>query len=299
MDEAADGDERFTTMEFIAEARRPLLIERHRKLIEEMESCLSDLHVTGDPDNQRLVAMHAQLEYESERARIAELMKTLASDSHYKEATLRGALVDELCLLREQKGVEVATLQLHVIGVYRTVRNLITPHQAEAPSLADLRELPATFLGRMINPIAPQFGTPGLAESLVFTPAFADRCMRSIKRMRRADKGAAIWEEANGEPALPREDELPLEKLPDEERREARRLLVANRIRSQFYKDVFLQVPLARRARSQGDRAPPHHPALAGGDRVHCPPLPLHAGPDQRAEGLPPRPAHRQAHPDP
>lgn len=239
---APGGDEdQFSTMEFIAEARRPLLIERHKQLIDEMEGSLSDQLVTGAADNPRLASMLEQLELESERARIAAIIETLASDTHYKDSTLRGALCDELCLLREQKGVEVATLQLHVIGVYRTVRMMVAPRQGEPPSLADLRELPAAMIGRLLNPITPQFGTPGLSESLVYTPSFADRCMRAIKRIRRAEQASATWEEAAGEPSLAREVEEPLQKLSEEERRSARRLLIADRIRSQFYRDIFLR----------------------------------------------------------
>jgi len=237
----SDDDEQFSTMEFIYEARRPLLIERHRKLIDEMESGLSDQLVTGEADNPRLASMLRQLEEDTEQGRISEVIKTLAADAHYKDATLRGGLVDELCLLREQKGVEVATLQLHVIGVYRRVRTLVGSRQGEPPSLADLRELPAAMLGRLINPIAPQFGTPGLTESLVYTPSFADRCLRAIKRIRKTDHGAIAWEDATGEPPLSREVEEPLERLPEEERRETRRLLISDRIRSHFYREVFLR----------------------------------------------------------
>jgi hypothetical protein len=238
--EEPEGDV-FSTMEFIAEARRPLLIERHRKIIEEMEAGLSDMLITGDADNQRLSAMLKQLELESERARMLEIMKVLAADPHYKDATLRGALIEELCLLREKKGVEIAALQLLVIGIYRSVRELVTPHQNESPSLADLRELPASYLGRMIHPIAPQFGTPGLAEALVYTPAFSDRCLRTIKRIRRAEKASQTWEDATREPMLSREVEEPLQKLGEEERRETRKLLICDKIRSQFYRDVFLR----------------------------------------------------------
>ncbi len=238
---AGDPEEQFTTMEFIAEARRPLLIERHRKIIEEMESSLSEQLVTGTADNERLKSMLEQLELDSEVARINEIITTLASDNHYKDSTMRGGLADELCLLREQKGVEIATLQLHVIGVYRKVRKLVVARQGDSPTLADLRELPAAMLGRLINPIPPEFGTPSLSESLVFTPSFSDRCMRTIKRIRRAEQGSSHWEEANGEPPLPRDVEEPLESLPDEERKATRALLIRDRIRSQFYKDVFLR----------------------------------------------------------
>jgi hypothetical protein len=236
-----EGEPQFSTMEFIAEARRPLLIERHKKLIDEMEACLSDQLVTGEADNERLKALIQQLEEESEARRIGEIIGSIASDPHYKDATLRGALVDELCLLREQKGIEVATLQLHVIGIYRRVRQMVAPRQGEPPSLADLRELPAAMLGRLIHRITPQFGTAALGESLVYTPSFADRCQRAIKRIRRAERGSTMWEEAAGEPPLAREVEEPLEKLPEDERKEARKLLISDRIRSQFYRDVFIK----------------------------------------------------------
>ncbi|MBA2480946.1 MAG: hypothetical protein H0V44_09800 [Planctomycetes bacterium] len=237
-DEPAD---QFSTMEFIAEARRPLLIERHRTLIEETETSLSDQLVTGEADNPRLKAMLDQLKNEAEVTRINGLIQTLASDSHYKDTTLRAGLVDELCLMREHKGVEVATLQLHIIGVYRHVREMVIARQGDPPGLMDLREMPATILGRLLNPIKAEFGTPSLSECLVNTPSFGDRCMRTIKRIRRAEKGSSNWEEANGEPPLPREVEQPLEGLPESERKATRALLIGDRIRSQFYKDVFLR----------------------------------------------------------
>jgi hypothetical protein len=233
--------DQFSTMEFIAEARRPLLIERHRTLIEETEASLSDQLVTGEADNPRLKSMLEQLGNPAEVARIDGLIQTLASDSHYKDSTLRAGLVDELCLMREHKGVEVATLQLHIIGVYRHVRRMIIQRQGDTPGLMDLREMPATLLGRLLNPIKAEFGTPGLSESLVHTPSFADRCMRTIKRIRRAEKASSTWEEANGEPPLPREVEQPLEGLPENERKATRALLISDRIRSQFYKDIFLR----------------------------------------------------------
>ena len=234
-------DSSYSTMDFIAEARRPLLVERHRRLIEEMESGLSDSFITGESENPRLQAMLKDLEAESEIRRLDRTMKALAEDAHYKDCTLRAALVEQLCLWREEGNVEVAALQLHVIGVYRSVRGTVLSRQGEAPSLSDLRELPASMLGRLLNPIPPAFGSPALNESLVYTPAFADRSMRTIRRIRRAENADTHWQDANGEPSIPREIEEPLDNLPETERRVARQLLVRDRIRSSFYREAFLK----------------------------------------------------------
>jgi len=239
-DDVLNGDSS-STLEIIAEARRPLLIERHRQLIEEMESSLSEQTVSGTTENPRLKAVIEQLSQPSAVARLDRTLNELASDSHYKDVPLRAGLVDELCLMREKQGIEVAQLQLHVIGMYRRVRELIQDHQGEAPTLADLREIPSNMLGRLITPIPCEFGSPSLGDSLVYTPSFADRCMRTIKRIRKADKGSARWEDANGEPPLPRQVEEPLESLPPEERKVARAMAISERIRSTFYREVFLK----------------------------------------------------------
>lgn len=236
-----DDDISYSTLDFIAEARRPLLVERHRKLIEEMESGLSDSLITGTDDNPRLQAMLKDLEEDSEKRRLERTLKALAEDPHYKDNTLRAALVEQLCLWREEGNVEVASLQLHVIGVYRSVRKSVIERQGESPTLSDLRELPAAVLLRLLNANPPTFGSPTLAESLVYTPAFADRSMRTIRRIRRAENADTHWAEANGDPPLSRDIEEPLDALPESERKAARQLLVRDRIRSQFYREVFIK----------------------------------------------------------
>jgi hypothetical protein len=238
-----DGDEEEAsdTMEFIAEARRPLLVERHRQLVEEMEGSLSDAFITGESDNQRLQAMLRELDSDSEHARVRGTITALADDPHYVAATLRDALVEELCLLRERGSIEIATLQLHVIGVYRAVRRQTEERTRVAPPLADLRALPVAMLTRLLNPIPPQFGSPSLLESLVYTPTAAATALAAGKRLRRGATGDEFWQDAAGDPPLAREVEEPLEKLPELERKVTRQLLVRDRIRSSFYRYVFLE----------------------------------------------------------
>jgi len=236
-----DQDLESLTEDLIVEARRPILIERHRRLVEEMESSLGESMVTGETDHPRLRAMLAELDTDSEQRRVLTTLQTLAGDHHYKNATLRQTLVEHLCLQREAGGVEFATMQLHVIGIYRTVRVSVMKRQGDAPGLAELRELPASMLGRLLKPLEARFGTVALAESVVYTPAFAERCLRAIKRLRRPEDADAHWEDANGEPALSREQEEPLAALDEKERKATRQLLIRDRIRSQFFREVFLR----------------------------------------------------------
>ena len=237
---SSEEDPSFSTLEFIAEARRPLLIERHRQLVEEMESSLAEAFITGEADNPRLKAMLAELDSDSETARVGRTVRTIAEDPHYRDGALRRALIEELCLLREQGGIEIATLQMHVIGVYRAVRARLVAAQGEPPALADLRELPVPMLGRLLNPIAEGFGSSRLGDALAYTPAFAERALRAIRRLRLADGADRTRADAAGEPRLSREQEEPLAALPEAERQQARQLLVRDRIRSRFYREVFL-----------------------------------------------------------
>lgn len=233
-------DSEFSTLDFIAEARRPLLVQRHHQLVDEMEGSLSDAFITGEVDNPRLQATLRELDSDSELRRVQSTITALANDQHYASATLRDALLEELCLLRERGSIEIATLQLHVIGVYRLVRRQLQARLVAPPLLAELRLLPVAMLIRLLNPIPAVFGSPRLLESLVYTPAIAVRALATGKRLRKGIAGDQHWQDTAGDPPLSRESEEPLEKLPETERRVARTLLVRDRMRSSFYRKVFL-----------------------------------------------------------
>ncbi len=238
--DGAQDDSLASTMEFIAEARRPLLIQRHRAQVVEMEQSLGDTMVAGTHANERLQAMLKVIDSDSEQDRVRRTLTTLSEDAHYKDATLHDALIDELCLLRESGSVELATLQLHAIGLYRQVRAHFLARLGQAPTLAELRPTPMAMVTRLLTPVAAEFGSPRLATSQSYTPAFAERALATISRMRKGHGGDQHWQESTGDPVLPRELEEPLEGLPESERRTARALLVRDRIRSKFYRDVFL-----------------------------------------------------------
>ena len=63
----------FATVDVINEARRPLLIARHRTLVTEMEASLAESYINGRTEHPRLVAMIQDLSSESEVRRIPAL----------------------------------------------------------------------------------------------------------------------------------------------------------------------------------------------------------------------------------
>ena len=226
----------------IREARRPIIIDRHRRLIEEMESSLADSWVSGETDHPRLKAMLADLDLGSEQARVRRTFAALA-DARYRDSVLRAALVEELCLLREHAKIEIAALQLHAIGIYRTVRKALIGGQGEAPALSELRELPVQRLVPLTRGEAPTgvFGNPNLVDTILCTPAFAERCLATFRRLIRPEIADAHWDDAQGPPPLPRNLEEPLLALPEGELKAARLMLIRERIRSRFYRQVFLE----------------------------------------------------------
>lgn len=236
-----ETDDELGTMDMIAEARRPILVDRHRRVIEEMEAGIGDAFLSGASDNPRLKAMLAELDTPIAQQRLKTAIESLAEDFHYRNRGVRSALVEEMCLLRETQQVEVAQLQLHAIGVYRELRGMLLERQGEAPSVADVRELPCAAVGRLTAEERPGFGSPRLADAAVYTPAFGERCLRAIKRIRRPETCDSCWDDANGAPPLPRDLEEPIASLPETERIAARTALVRDRIRSGFFRDVFLR----------------------------------------------------------
>lgn len=230
--------EESSALDFIAEARRPILIQRHRQVIEDMEVGLSDALITGQTDHKRFKAMLEELDRPDQVERMRIALKALTEDPHHREANLRRALVEELCLSRERGQGEVVGLQLQAIGIYRLVRNLLLKRQGEAPGLDEMRELPAAQLGQLMAEPECTFAQPVLG--VLRTKGYEDHCLRTIKRLRKLPGADEHWQDAAGEITLTRDEEAPLLQLPQTERIEARKLLVRDRLRSRFYRAVFL-----------------------------------------------------------
>lgn len=235
---STDGDD-FATVDLINEARRPILIARHRELVTEMEASLSEQFVSGTSDHRRLKSMIDDLSSQSEVSRIARTMKLISEDEHYRDMNLQQALTEFLCLMREEGSVEVAALQMHAIGVYRAVRTLLLKRQTVEPTLAELRELTTVGIGALLDPEEAEFGR--LATAQVYTRSFVERTLKDVKRLRQGDQEGMGWEDEDSAAVVTREDEEQVRAMPETERIAALRFLVRDRVRSRFYRAVFLE----------------------------------------------------------
>ncbi len=235
---ATDVDD-FATVDLINEARRPILIARHRELVTEMEQTLSEAFVVGEGEGKRFKAMIEELASESETKRIQRTLKLLIEDEHYRESTLQQALTDYLCLMREDGNVEVAALQMHAIGVYRAVRALVVARQHDAPTLDEVREMSMTGLGTLLEPQTAVFGRVGASQ--VYTRSFIERTLKTIKHLRQGDRPDTTWHDEDSAAAVTREDEEQVRQMPEAERAQALAFLIRDRIRSRFYRAVFLE----------------------------------------------------------
>ena len=236
---SSTNDDDFATIDLINEARRPILIARHRELVTDMEQTLSEAFVTGNGDGKRFKAMIEELASESEVRRIQRTLKSLIDDEHNNDLTLQQALTEYLCLLREENNVEVAALQMHAIGVYRAVRALVIARQHDAPTLDELREMSLTGVGTLLDPQTPVFGRLGGAQ--VYTRSFIERTLKAIKRLRQGDRPDTGWHDEDSATVITREDQAQVMQMPEGERDQAMAFLIRDRIRSRFYRSVFLE----------------------------------------------------------
>jgi hypothetical protein len=236
---SSTNDDDFATIDLINEARRPILIARHRELVTDMEQTLSEAFVTGNGEGKRFKAMIEELASESESRRIQRTLKSLIDDHHNNDLTLQQALTEYLCLLREEHNVEVAALQMHAIGVYRAVRALVIARQHDAPTLDELREMSLTGVGTLLDPQTPVFGRLGGAQ--VYTRSFIERTLKSIKRLRQGDRPDTSWHDEDSATVITREDQAQVMQMPESERDQAMAFLIRDRIRSRFYRSVFLE----------------------------------------------------------
>ena len=58
--------------------------------------------------------------------------------------------------------------------------------------------------------------------------------------MSQAKGGDTMWESA-GDTRLSRKEQAPLLELPEEQREEMQRLVISNKVRRRFYRDVFVR----------------------------------------------------------
>jgi hypothetical protein len=235
---STDGDD-FATLDLIREARRPILIARHREMVSAMERSLSEQSIREQAEHRLDEANRKELAAESEVERALQILTQLSEDEHFRDMSLQQALTDYLCLLREDGNLELAALQLHAIGIYRQVRERLLTRQTGEPPLAELREITTAGLGVLLAPPTPVFGRIGVPQ--VYTRSFVEQTLKEARRLMRGDREGVTWTDEDQAAAVTREDEEQVRNLPASEREAALQFLVRDRIRSRFYRSVFLE----------------------------------------------------------
>ncbi len=224
---------------FVNSVRRQVLIDRHREAISEMEGSISNTFMAKDVDHPRLQAMLDELHEESEQQRIQSTVDLIVKDPIFSAQCLQDAIIDHLCLLRENSGIEIATLQMHCIGVYRRVNSLYEAAINHHMSITELREVSVKLLDTIIHPKEALFGSLSLSEAVPCTLARQEFVIDTIKAIRLLDHDSE-WADLSNPDFLPRSLEEPLADLPDEEQAEERKFRCSDYVRSQFYRALFL-----------------------------------------------------------
>lgn len=215
-------------------------ITAHLPAMEEMESSLGDFFLQEEIDHPRLKAIVEELETDSEQQRINSTLAVLAKDERNAARTLREALLNQLCKLREDMGVEIAALQIHTIGIYRSINKAIYRFSKYQSNIEELREIKCRHLDIFLEPDSFEFANPVHMESIVQIPGLLHHIHEESKRIRSFSK-QGIWEDEELGNFLPREKEIAIYDLPEEERETARKELVSDYVRSRFYRAIFLE----------------------------------------------------------
>ena len=224
---------------YIIEARRPIVIARHRNLLVEMDNGISNQFIDGSATNPRLLTMLAELDTPAMQIQIKDATGILTHGEFFRQQSLGQALIDHLCLIREQP-IEVAALQTIAIGVYRLVRQAVERHQGVAPTLAEIRQIPMDRLASLISVRPTAFGHHDFPRW--YTEEFRQNTLNEIRWLRQAPDVHmdTLWTDTTTGLALTRNDEAKVAHLPEEERQATLATLTQSRIRNKFYRQVFL-----------------------------------------------------------
>jgi hypothetical protein len=230
-----------TETTLIRNVRRKVVIDRHRPVIADTEASLSDGFIDGTLAHPRLQAMLRELEEESEQNRIHATVAKLLKDPAYLAFRLQDALVEYLCMMREDHDTEVTTLQLHAVGVYRAFKAMIKERRGWSPAIEDLRDLTLATLCTINGSGRVAFASIGFAKAMACPPGLCQRTASAIRAIRSNPEQAPRWEDDTQAQAVPRELEEQVAELPEAERKLALKDLLADKVRSAFYHKVFLQ----------------------------------------------------------
>ena len=212
----------------------------HRPAMEEMEESLGNFFLEDDVDHPRLQKIVEELESESEQQRIKATLHVLANDNSNSERSLREALLYQLCTLRANMGIEIAALQIHTIGIYRSIKKAVHRRSKYNTNIDELRAIKCKYLHSFLDPDSFEFANPTHMEGIVQIPGLVQYMHEESKRIRSFSKHGH-WEDEELGNFLPREKELKIFDLPEHEREAARTNLVSDHVRSYFYRKLFLE----------------------------------------------------------
>ncbi len=216
------------TSVIIRSARRPVLVARHRDVIIEIDGALADVFIVGAGGNRRLEEMHARLEQPEQAAAIRQLLDDLCTDPDDAKHSLHTALIEHLCLLREDGLTEGARLQEFAIGVYRQVRAAVMVHQGGATlDLAAIRALAVSFVAEVRTPRT--FGDPAFSRTML--PVFRLTTLAAVDALLHPAMADDAWHDEDGGLRITPSDAAAAD--PESAARD--------RIRAVFYRQVFIE----------------------------------------------------------
>lgn len=216
-----------STANVIEAARRPLIIARHQGTVKGVYDRL-DMEQVQETDTDNAVAR--------------DLLGTVADDDSLYRASLREGLIEHCCLGLDNGDIAEVDLSLLLATSLHLAHEALSRHPGMADlSLEDLNACSCGLLHRgLAEPETAPFGHPDLGQQILWTPSQETSCLHALHRIAQAGDGDRQWQESTGEPSLGREQEEPLEGLPEAKRRVVRQRLVRERIRQAFAKKVFL-----------------------------------------------------------
>lgn len=224
-DPMTDTDPLLSTSDVIEQARRPLVIARHRDSVAKVERQITD-EMLSTADGRRA----------------DDLVVRIADDELYYSRQLGDVLYEQLCLDLEYGEIDENGIGPRILAILANVRARLMAHNHLACSLEDAKSITCGRLGRLLRPADNvTFGSLDLVDGIVVSETQAGEVLSRVKTLARGRGGDPIWHEAGGDPPLSRELEEPLEILPDNQRAEARAKLVADRVRHNFFINVFFR----------------------------------------------------------
>jgi len=212
-----------STDEIIENARRPVVVARHKDAVLALEKELNTRDLIAEPQEGEGI----------------DMLKRIAAQGGNPDHLLRDAVTEQLCIIRDRENATDSRIKAVLVDIYSHAKHLVEARHRQGLALFDLRTIAARDLPRLWQTEPIEFGKAGFHEQLIIPQTQFESRLRVVLRFNKGRNGDKTWHEASGEPRLSRQMEAPLLDLPEDERKKAREELVAHTIRSYFYRKVF------------------------------------------------------------